>query len=174
MSYLVENISDKCCVYRQVLPFQRKGPKKRRFPNEAHFELRKGELGLSVNWDKYMNIESNYILIALTQNQSNGKFQEHTAYKIFKYPVSLFRSIEKIDEVVHKPIFNGNPSPVGKPNNRSHAEVIYENDMEIFVKLSDYCLENYDNAYCEFDVNSINDKVKELKALLNNTPYHSL
>jgi len=174
MSFNIEIIPDESFVFRQVLPRERKGPKKRRFPNEAHFELRENETGLSVNWDKYINVKKNYTLIALTLNPKSGKFQDHTFYKIFKYPVKIFRNIENIDDVIHKPIFNGNPAPVGKPNNQSHSEVIYENDLEIFVKLSDYCHKEFENSYCEFDVNSINDKVKELKDLLNDTSYHRL
>jgi hypothetical protein len=95
-------------------------------------------------------------------------------FKIFKYPVSLFRSISKIDNVNHVPIFNGNPSEVGLPNNQAHSEVCYENDIEICVKLSDYCNTCFDDSYCEFDVSSINAKVLELREMLNNTDFHKL
>ncbi|UOB19372.1 hypothetical protein [Abyssalbus ytuae] len=176
MSFKTELIPDEDFVFRQVTPRDREGPngKRRRFPNETHFQLRKNEEGLSVNWSKYIDVEKNYILIALTKNQEKGTFQNHTAYKIFKYPVSFLRSIEKIEDVIHTPKFNGDPAPIGKPNNQSHSDVVYENDVEIFVKLMDFCEDEYDSAYCNFEVNSINDKIEELKALLNDTPYHRL
>ncbi|QXP56214.1 hypothetical protein H0I25_00020 [Cellulophaga sp. HaHa_2_95] len=166
MSYPIEIISDESFVYRQTTPRQRSGTKKRKFPNESHFELRHGESGLSVNWDKYITIEENFILIAITKS-SKGNYLDHSIFRIFKYPVSLFRSIDLIEDVIHKPEFHGNPHPKGKPNNQSHSEVIYENDIEIFVKLCSYCDEEYENAYCDFDLNSINDKVSELKLYLD-------
>lgn len=173
MSFEVEIIPDNAFVYRQILPHEWIGLKKRRFPSESHFELRPDEEGLSVNWDKYITVENNYILIALTKN-SKDKFQNHTAYKIFRYPTELFRNIEGIEDLIHKPVFNGNPAPIGKPNNQSHSEAIYVNDPEILLKLSDYCNVEHETSFCKFNVNSINDRVKELKAMLNDTPFHKL
>ncbi len=173
--YPVESIPDESYVFRQTVPRDRTGNnKKRRFPNESHFELREGEAGLSVNWCKYMDVEKNYLLLSLTKNPNSGKFLDPSFFKIFKYPVSLFRSITKIDSVNHVPIFNGNPSDVGFPNNQAHSEVCYKNDIEIFVKLSDYCNTCFDDSYCDFDVNSINDKVLELRKMLNDSPFHKL
>ena len=172
MAYPIEVIPDDSHVYRQVLPHERKvGNKKRRFPSEYHFELRIREKGLSVHWDKYITVEKIYLLLSLTNN-SNKKFLNHTAFKVFRYPVKFLRSIEKIEDVVHTPNFYGDPSPIGKPNNRAHADVLYQNDMEIFVKLRDYCDEEYDYAHCKFDVNSINEKVEELKSLFNDNEFH--
>lgn len=175
MAYPIEMIPDESYVYRQVLPYERKrvGKKRRRFPSESHFELRVGENGLSVHWDKYINVKKIYLLLSLTHN-SKGNFLNHTAFKVFRYPVQFLRSIDKIEDVIHTPNFYGNPAPVGKPNNRAHADVLYENDMEIFVKLRDYCDEEYDNAYCKFNVNSINDKSEKLRKLLNDTEFHKL
>lgn len=172
--YIAEFIPDESYVFRQTVPRDRTGTKKRKFPNESHFELREGESGLSVNWSEYMNVEKNYLLLSLTKNPKSGIFLDYTMFKIFKYPVSLFRSISKIDSVKHVPIFNGNPSDVGMPNNQAHSEVCYKNDMEIFVKLSDYCNTCFDDSYCDFDVSSVNDKVFELREMLNNTSFHKL
>lgn len=173
--YKVEPIPDESYVFRQTVPRDRTGNnKKRKFPNESHFELREGEEGLSVNWSEYMDVEKNYLLLSLTKNPNSGKFLDHSIFKIFKYPVSLFRSISKIDSVKHVPVFNGDPSDVGLPNNQAHSEVYYKNDIEIFVKLSDYCNVYFDDSYCNFDVSSINDKVAELREMLNDTPFHKL
>lgn len=172
--YSVESIPDESYVFRQTVPRERSGTKKRKFPNESHFELREGETGLSVNWNEYMDIEKNFLLLSITKSPISGNFLDYSMFRIFKYPVSLFRNISKIDKVIHAPIFYGNPSPVGIPNNQAHSEVCYENDIEICVKLSDYCDENYDEAYCDFDISSINDKVLELRGLLNDTPFHKL
>lgn len=170
--YPVEFIPDESYVFRQTVPRDRTGSKKRKFPNESHFELREGEAGLSVNWDKYIDVEKNYLLLSLTKSSKSGNLLDYSMFKIFKYPVSLFRSISKIDNVNHVPIFNGNPSAVGSPNNQAHSEVCYENDIEICVKLSDYCNACFDDSYCEFDVSSINDKVLELREMLDNSPFH--
>lgn len=172
LMYPVEFIPDESYVFRQTVPRERTGNKNRRFPNESHFELREGETGLSVNWDKYMDVEKNYLLLSLTKSPKSGNFLDHSMFKIFKYPVRLFRSISKINSVKHVPIFNGDPSEVGLPNNRAHSEVCYENDIEICVKLSDYCNTSFDDSCCDFDVNSINDKVVELRNMLNDTPFH--
>ena len=172
MAFQIEIIPNKDFVLRRVLPFERTGPKKRRFPNESHFELRPNEKGLSVNWEKYLSLSQNYIIIGLTYKMGTKKFQDHTAFKIFKFPVSFLRSIVEIQDVIHSPIYNGNPAPVGNPNNIAHSEVLYENDVEIYVKLSSYCDENFNEACCNFEVNSVNEKIEELRLLLNDTPYH--
>jgi len=175
MAYPIEVIPDDAHVYRQVLPHERErvGKKRRRFPSEHHFELRPDEKGLSVHWDKYITVRNIYLLLSLTHNLK-GNFLNHTAFKVFRYPVKFLRNIQKIEDVIHTPNFYGNPSPIGKPNNRAHADVVYENDMEVFVKLRDYCDEEYEYAHCEFDVNSINDKVEELKNLLNDNEFHKI
>ncbi len=166
-----QNIPDEDYVYRQTVPRDRTGKKKRKFPNESHFQLRDGERGLSVNWTKHITLREIFLLISITYGRNNI-FLDHTIFKIFKYPVSLFRNIDQIKNVIHSPLENGDPAPVGMPNNPSHSEVLYENDMEIFVKLSHYCDQNFENAYCNFDVNSINRKSGELRAKLNDTKYH--
>lgn len=174
MSYPIEIIPNESYVYRQTTPRERSGTKRRKFPNESHFELKPDELGLSVNWDKYIDVENNFLLISLTKSPNSGKFLPYADFRIFKYPVELFRSIPKIQDVIHDPVYNGDPSDEGKPNNRAHSEVRYENDIEIQVKLSDYCDKNYDNSYCDFDLTSIEDKVLELRNMLNDTPFHKL
>ena len=175
MGFEFEEISNEDYVFRQVTPFDRIfGDKRRRFPNETHFELRPGEKGLSTNWDKHISLGQNFILIGLTHNPNTGKFLNHTMFQIFRYPVSFLMSIEGIENVKHQPVFHDNPAPVGKPNNKSHSEVIYENDEEIWLKLSDFCNDNYDEAFCDFKANSVNDEIEELRELLNNTEYHKL
>jgi hypothetical protein len=174
MSFEIETIPDDCFVLRQTVPIERTGTKKRKFPNESHFELRDGEAGLSVNWDRYMDVEKNYLLISLTKSLNSGNLLDYSIFRIFKYPVSLFRGISKIEDVKHVPIFNGNPSAVGFPNNQAHSEVRYKNDVEIFVKLSDYCNTCFDDSYCKFDLSSINNRVLELRGMLNNNSFHKL
>src|SRR5690606_11561527 len=99
-------------VYRQTTPRDRKRSGKRKFPNESHFQLKDGERGLSVNWSKYNTVEENFLLISLTHSKS-GVFLDHKMFKIFRYPVSIFRKIEKIEDVIYSPVYNGNPAPVG-------------------------------------------------------------
>lgn len=175
MSYNIEEIPDEDYVYRQVLTFSHllNGKSPRRFPNETQFELRDGEIGLSVNWDKYITVQDNFILLGLTHNKL-GEYLEYTSFKIFKFPVVFPKKIEGIKDVLHKPIFNGNPAPLGLPNNQSHSEIVYENDEEIWLKLSDYCESNFDDAFCKFKVSSLNQEINKLRAQLQNSKFHIL
>ena len=174
--WAVEFIPNENFVYRQSIPrdWIREEGTKRRWPNEASFVLKENELGLSVNWDKYISIKDNFLIIGLTQN-TPGRFINPTAFKIFKFPVAFLRSIEEIKDVIHNPSYHGNPSPIGQPNNRAHSLVEYsDDDGFVRMNLSDYCNSNYIDCYCEFDVNSINEELEELRNRLNETPFHSL
>jgi len=170
MSFEIEEIPSQDFVYRSAAPRQRNKIGKRRFPNERCFELRKNEKGLSCNWEKYMNIEENYLYLALSQ--SNNKFLDYKAFRLFKLPVDLMRNHDLIEAVIHTPVFEGNPAPVGKPNNQAHCEALYPNDEEIWLYLSDYCKNNLDASECQFDLRSIDSKVNELRDKLDDTPFH--
>lgn len=174
--WLVEIIPNENFVYRQSIPrdWIKEEGTKRRWPNEASFSLRKNETGLSVNWDKYISVKDNYVIIGLTQSTA-GKYLNHTSFRIFKFPVEFLRSIEEISDVIHDPLFNGNPSPVGQPNNRAHSLIEYsDNDGFARMNLSDYSNNNYDQCFCEFNVNSINQELEELKGRLDNTAFHRI
>ena len=167
----IEEIPSEDFVTRQALPMERTGKRPRKFPKESHFKLRPGEDGLSVNWVKYLDTKSNFILLGLTHNR-NGDYLDYSGFKIFKYSVKFLRSLDGVADVEHKPIYNGNPAPVGKPNNRAHAIVIYPDDEEIRMNLSDYCRENFDHSFCEFDISSLDQEINNLRERLNDTPYH--
>lgn len=145
--------------------------KKLRFPNEAHFKPDPD--GLSVNWDKRIAIKQIYILLGLSyKNQETDIFKDHKQFQVFKYPVDVLRGIPGIESVEHDPIYFGNPSPMGKPNNPAHALVKYPDDEEIRLVLSDYARENNAESYCPFDVNSLNAEIEELKSRLPDVPYN--
>ena len=157
-----EKIPNQDFVFRNVHFTQRTG----RIPNEAAFKLRQGETGLSVNWDKYIDVKGCYILIGLSYSNSN-KFNDYTAFKIFKLQVEYIRSIDGINDVIHMPVFNGAPPPIGKPNNQAHSEILCIDDEEVRVKLADYCHNNYANSLCDFKVTSLEEEIKALKQRLN-------
>jgi hypothetical protein len=140
-----------------------------RFPNEAHFKP--DEDGLSVNWNRKIDLPQNYILIGISR-KVNGQFKNHTDFRIFQYPVRMLKSIEGIEAVEHDPQFHGNPSPVGKPNNPAHSLVKYEDEEHIRMNLSDYSRDNNNEALCVFNVNSLNVVIEDLRSRLNDTPFH--
>lgn len=146
----IEIIPDIDFVLRQV-PVTQTAPSGRRVPNEAAFKLRPRENGLSVNWEKYLDVKGNYILLGLTFNNKNT-FNEYTSFKIFRLEVGYIRSISGVTDVLHDPVFRGEPTLVGQPNNRAHSLIICDDDEEIRMKLSDYCRENFDISDCKFNI----------------------
>jgi hypothetical protein len=168
-------IENEDSIYRQASVFHlAKTPqqKKRRYPNESHFVPDKD--GLSVYWTKYIKLKDVFIIIGLSYVKDTEVYKDHTHFKIFKFPVSFVKAIEGILGVLHSPVYNGNPAPVGSPNIFSHSLVVYENDPEIRMKLSDYCRDNNDSSFCDFNVHSIDEEVKELRDRLNDTPFHKV
>lgn len=162
-------------VYRQVhvqallkLP----ASKKRRYPNETHFVPDPD--GLSVYWKKQIELKNVFITIGLSYKFNTNEFKDHTLFKVFEFPVAFIKTIEGISQVLHAPVFNGDPAPVGYPNIFSHSLVAYENDPEIRLKLSDYCRDNNNSSFCDFDVHSIDNEVGKLRDKLNDTPFHKV
>jgi hypothetical protein len=143
----------------------------RRYPKAKHFKLREGELELSVNWDAHITVEEVFYLIGLGYN-AKQQFKDYTKFKVFKLEVDFLRKLTGIEKVVHSPVFNGNPAPVGSPNNYAHASIYYPDDEEIRIKLSNYCNDDYNNKHCEADFALLEPVVQELRSRLNNTRYH--
>ena len=164
-----EYIPDEDYVYRQV--HIKNAPKinGKRIPDETNFIP--DEDGLSVHWDKYTTINDVYCVIGLSHNMKGG-YKDYTGFKVFQFPVTFLRRLQGISGVIHTPVINGNPAPIGHPNNRAHASVILPNDEEIRIKLTDHVINNYINSYCDFDVTHFNIEIKQLRNRLNDTPYH--
>lgn len=162
----IEIIPNDDFVYRQV-HHQATAPKGKRVPSEAAFILGKGEQGLSVNWDKYMNVKDNYILIGSSYTKKND-FIDYTAFLIFRLKVEFIRSMNVIKDVLHDPVFSDHP-PKGKPNNQAHSLILYDEDdsEEVRMNLADYCTMNFDNSYCKFDVRSIKNEIDDLRRRLD-------
>lgn len=168
-------ISGNDAVYRQAhasILSKMPSDKKKRFPNEAHFKPDSD--GLSVNWSRYLSPEEVYHLIGLSFKLGTTDFKDYKAFKIFKLPVEIIRSIEGIEDVVHTPVLNGNPAPIGSPNNYAHASIIYQDDEEIRLKLSDYCQFLYDDSYIPIDIPLLEIEINELRGRLDDTRYHRL
>ena len=166
-TWVIEEIPDIDFVLRQV-PVIQTGPSGRRVPNETAFKLRPGENGLSVNWEKYLDVKGNYILLGLTFNKNNT-FIDYTAFKIFRLEVGYIRSVSGVTDVLHDPVFRGDPAPVGQPNNRAHSLIICDDDEEVRTKLSDYCRDNFDISDCKFKITSLKTEIEKLKQRLNDT-----
>jgi hypothetical protein len=169
-----ESITEQCILYRHA-HFSKlsKNPEKRRFPNESHFTLREGEDGLSFNWGKYADEQRGFIVLGLT-HRHDGDFMKIGDYTFFKYPKKVLKEIPGIQEIIHHPTFNGNPSDVGKPNNKSHSLVIYDkDDLSVRMDLSDYCNRIKDSK-CDVEIKLLDQELNALRERLNNTEYHRL
>ena len=159
----IEIIPDSDMVYRQVHVLQTQKINNCRIPNEANFYA--DEDGLSVNWNKYIDVERIYRLLAISYNKT-GKYIEYTAFKIFQFPVNFLRALEGVKALNHAPIYN-DPEIKGKPNNQAHSLVVYSNDEQIRLELCDYVSNNYDTCYCQTDVKSLEIEIIELRNRLD-------
>ncbi|MGN7722273.1 hypothetical protein [Chitinophaga sp. 22620] len=163
----IEVITNECFVYRQAHIDKLKN---KRIPSESHFIPDSD--GLSVYWNRHCTVNEIYILIGLSYRHKKTEYKNHEHFKVFKLNAGMLRSINGVQDVLHTPIINGNPAPLGQPNNYSHSSVIYENDEEIRMKICDFISENYDECYCDFEPSSLNDQIAALRERLDNTEYH--
>jgi len=168
-----EVINEEDFVYRQVPVQQRISNRGKKYPSESHFILRESEDSLSFNWAKYIDVQKNFQLIGISYFRD--KFLDYTAFKIFRFPVNFLKSLSKFKRVEYSPVFNGLPSPIGQPNIKSHTSLHCDAfDDAIRAELSDFCLDNYEQSYCEFDVKLVRAEIEELRARGNDTPFHML
>jgi hypothetical protein len=148
----------------------------RRFPSPDCFALRKGEEGLSVNWHERIDTSVHFILIGLQHNKL-GEFLNPKSFRIFTLPVKFLRDLSGIDKVEHVPVFNGDPAPIGKPNNPWHAEVYYadrDNNTDVRLQLSEYCQHAGSESHKEFPNGQLEQHIAALQSRGNNTPYHRI
>jgi len=177
MSWEKEEISEKDFLYRHChyLKRERISKKIKRHPNETSFILRDGEEALSFNWSKYADPERSYIVLGLTYSNSSENFIQYQDYTFFRYPYKHLSEIAGVSDISHDFLFIDNPSPVGKPNNRSHTAVsLDDDDLAIRVNLSDYVKDNYDECKCEVSLNDVQRVLTLLREKLNDTEYHKL
>ncbi len=169
-----EPITDNCIFFRHVpIMHTSKNDKKRRFPNESHFSLHPEDDGLSFNWSEYADQNKGLIVLGLTKGKK-GDFINIKNYLEFKIPVSVLKKTSENVKLSHDPLFNGNPSDVGKPNNKSHALFTYDpDDVEIRVQLSHYC-NSTDDSFCVVNHDELSESIARLQERANDTPYHKL
>lgn len=162
-------ISDDHGLYRQV-HFQQL-EKGKRYPMSRHFKYE--EDGMSMHWDQYATVETVYHQIGLTYKVNKQAYKKPADFSVFRFPVSLLRTIEGISRVIHSPHLTGNPAPIGSPNNFAHASVVTAGDLEeVRLKLADYCNELFDVAYCTVDMDMIVAEINALREKGDQTVYH--
>lgn len=168
-----EEIDDEFPLLRHIASDKRQTKNDRKFPGADHFAIRKdlGENSLSFNWGKYADIKISYSLIGITIG-NNGKFISPGSYVFYKYPKDILKSLPKFEKIIHSPDWNGNPSPIGKPNNKSHA-LLFCGDFNASTRavLSLYCQEN-ESAKLTYKLAAVLKEIEELKKRGNNTPFH--
>lgn len=168
-------IPDTDLVYRQghlIKLIKIQGDKKKRFPDETNFVPDPD--GLSLHWSAYSTPEYVFKHIGISYKFNSTTYKTYSEFRVFSIPVALFRSLDGV-RVEHTPVYNGNPAPLGVPNNYAHASALYSaEDVEIRLKLSDYCRENYDKSHCSIDFKLLDPIIEDLRERLDQTNYHRL
>lgn len=159
-------------VYRQahLNQMDKNASPNRKFPKPAHFSPDPD--GLSVHWDRFIQPHGVYHVIGLSYRFGKTEYKNPRDFRLFHFPVGWLRQLEGLVDVVHSPVFHGNPAPVGSPNNYAHASLIYPDDEEIRLKLSNYCQSNFDGCYRPVDFELLDSELNELRARLDQTSYH--
>lgn len=167
----IQALTDDDIVFRQFPVSQRETYREKKIPLESQFALKPDEDELSFNLSGIIDIPKNFKLIGITHSRK-GTFLDATAFKIFKFPVKFLKTLGKFEKIIHTPKFDSAPSPVGRPNNKSHSSLYCgEFNEGTRVQLRDYCREN--DCECIFDIKSIREEIVELIARNNDTPYHN-
>lgn len=167
-----EIIPSEAILYRYVHFGQASKEEGRRFPNDSHFILKPGHVGLSFNWDKYCDLPKNFILKGLTFKENSDQYFNHADYLIFQIPAAVMMKIPNIDGIKFDPIFQGNPSQRGQPNNKSHAQLYFDEDnLGVRTILSSFCKDSSE-ALCKLKPKTVNDELEALRQMGNETPYH--
>lgn len=159
-------------VYRQthLSQMDKNGAPNKKFPKASHFSPDPD--GLSVHWDRHIQPQGVFHIIGLSYRVGKSEYKNPRDFRLFHFPVGWLRQLEGLVDVVHSPVFHGNPAPVGSPNNYAHASLIYPDDEEIRLKLSNYCQKNFENCHCQVDFDLLDIELSELRARQNMTSYH--
>lgn len=167
----IQALNDDDIVFRQIPVSQRETHRNKKVPSESQFALKPYEKELSFNWNGIIDVPKNFKLIGITHSKK-GAFLDATSFKIFKFPIRFLKTLDKFEKIIHTPVFDTAPSPVGKPNNKSHSS-LYCGDFNegTRLQLQEYCINN--DCECIFDITSIREEIIELIARNNDTPYHN-
>jgi hypothetical protein len=168
-----EEINSTESLLRHIPPLATIKEGSRRYPGPDHFSLREdiGETYISFNWEKYADVNCCHILIGISYG-TNGEFRKPDGVIHFKYPVEFLKSVPKFEKIEHIPIWIGNPSPIGMPNNKAHVGLFCTIfDIGTRSILSEFCHQNH-NSKMKADFNIIREAIEGLKARGNETPYH--
>ncbi|MEJ7684665.1 MAG: hypothetical protein WKG06_43820 [Segetibacter sp.] len=169
------SIPNDAFVYRQVNLAHLKhelGNRKKRFPKESHFKPDAD--GLSVHWNRFIDVKGIYHIIGISFKPETTEFKDYRTFRVFSFPINFLKEVDGINSIIHSPVFNGNPAPVGFPNNYAHSSILYPDDEEIRIKLSTYCNEKYAECFCPTDLNLLDIEINPLRERLNQTEYHLL
>ncbi len=170
----VEEFSLEETLLRRILAFNRETKRDHKFPGPDHFALREdqGETSLSFNWEKYADAETCYIVLGLTKGH-DGSFIDPSGYVFFRYPIEEIVFLPKFESLEHDPSWNGNPSPEGLPNDRSHTLLYCGNfDNGTRALLSLYCQEKLDSQV-KVKFKMVREEIAQLRLRINQTPFHS-
>lgn len=153
---LKEEIPDNHFVFRSIRYSGWSKQNKKR-PQEACFSPIPD--GLSVNWEKYCDLENVFVILGSSKNIGNGKYKEFREFRAIKFKVEEIRNMQLLEpfeiDVIHNP----------QPDNYSHSLVCYdENSEEIRIKLADIVEAQYDLiVFSPPNHASIQAKVEEIR-----------
>ena len=164
-------ISNQDYIFRQALVSKTNGKREYRSPKEACFDLRPGEDYLSFNIDRFITSRQNYLLLGITKN-TKGDFLEIDTFRVFKIPISFVKSLKEFKSVEHSPNYYGAPSPIGKPNNKSHTSLCSNYDVGFRTEMAEYCQKNITECYYNHDLLEIRGEIDQLRIRGNETPFH--
>jgi hypothetical protein len=130
MGFPVEEIPDADNVYRLVHTSQFQKPN-RELPRIAVFAPHQGEQVISVDWSKYTNPTESLLRVGKTYKTGKPEFKNPAEFQVFEMNVGKARRLVLPTlEVLHDPLFIGDPEPEGSPNNRSHAHIQFPSTEE--------------------------------------------
>jgi len=123
-----------------------------------------------------MTPQQHFMWLGLTYNKDQSAYLQPAAFKLFQYPVAVLRQMTGIQKIEHDPRCNGQPAPIGAPNNPAHASVYLDepNDEEVRLKISEWVNEHYDASAISWDIEVLESELQALRDRGNATCYHQV
>ena len=102
--------------------------------------------GMSVHAVNLTTPEESLAILGAQYKPNTTEFKDFSTREIYHLNVGYVRTLPKIKDVIHDPIFDINP-PIGYPNNIAHSLITFtsfefEDEPELFYKMRDHAVSN--------------------------------